>query len=127
MDKPLFVCSTESSQPEHPSYWERTPIIGKSENTTIGGTLVRDYVFRKFQYLLEWAIMSNTEFEDLQTLYNYHLANSTPITFTYPKWTTTANGITVLAELSSQKFVGGEGSTLYYESVSLILTEVSPR
>jgi hypothetical protein len=60
-------------------------------------------------------------------IYNKHLDDSEDITFTYGKWSVASAGVVCKMLVSGRGFVAGDGDTLYYSKVSIVLTEVNPR
>jgi len=128
MNKPLLVCSTYTAQPEHPSDWKVEQVVGENVSLTLDGTSVADRFYRKHKYILQWDAMSKEDYDDLSDLINYHLDNNTDITFTYEKWGALASsGVDCIGKLSARGFRAGSGSSYYYSSVTLELTEISKR
>ena len=125
MDKPNFVCGAYDVSPEHSSDWEINNLIEKDEQTTLGGELTTDMVYRKYVYTLSWDAMSVGDYDDLEELINYSLDNDLDVTFTYAKFPSTVSGVTVRIDMPRRTRRGGSGATSYYSSVNLILKEVS--
>lgn len=127
MNKPKFVSGSYTVYPEHPSNWEVKPIGGYVKDVTLGGTHVKDVMYRKYQYVLVWDAMSKEDFDDMQELVNYHNDQGDDILFTYAKWPMTVDPVECHCDLLSRGFVAGSGATDYYQSVTITLTEKSSR
>ena len=127
MTKPRFVCSTYDVSPEHPSDWEFNIIEGKSNDTTLDGTIVKDLAWYKFGYVLTWEAMSVEDFDDLIELYLYHQVNGSDLTFTYDKFPQSESGVKVSMEMPSRSRTGGSGNTNYYSQVKINLVEIAKR
>ena len=127
MTKPSLVCGEHDVSPEHPSHWEFRLQEGKSKDTTLDGTIVKDLAWGKYEYVLIWDAMSVTDFDNLLALYLYHTDTGADITFTYEKWPQSIAGIEVSMEMPTRVRAGGSGNTIYYSKVSIVLTEKSRR
>ena len=127
MLKPRFVCGAYDVSPEHPSDWEIENLVVKDEQTTLGGELTADVLYRKHIYTLSWDAMSVGDYDDIKELVDYALDNDLDITFTYPKFPPTVSGVVVRIDMPKRTRKGGSGSTSYYSSVVLVLKEVSKR
>jgi hypothetical protein len=125
MNRPNFVCGSYDVSPEHPSDWEVQNIVEKNSQTTLAGTLVEDILYRKYKYKLDWDAMTCDDYEDLEELVNYSIDNNLPVTFTYGKWDSSRYGVSCRLDLGYRIRRGGSGTTGYYSTVSLIITEVS--
>lgn len=127
MNRPTFVCGSYNVSPEHPSDWEIKNIVEKDSQTTLGGNLIEDILYRKYQYILDWDAMSCEDYENLEELVNYSVDNNLPVTFTYIKWQNSRDGVQCRLDLNYRKRRGGSGVTGYYSEVSLVITEVEAR
>jgi hypothetical protein len=127
MNRPLLVCGSLSASPEHPSDWSIDVQSSISQNTTLNGTVTKDVMYRKYIYVLTWEAMSKTDFDELNTLINYHNDNSQNILFTYTKWAQSATVREVVSLPLERSMRAGSGSSNYYQSVTLTLIEVNKR
>lgn len=123
MQEPRFVCGDLNYTIEHPSSWKISPIVGKLEETTLGGNQVKDISYRKYKYDLVWDAMSKEDYDKLEAIYNWHLDTNINVTFTYAKWSQASAGIDCIMALSPREFVAGSGDTFYYSKVTVSLIE----
>lgn len=126
MNKPNFVCGAYNVTLEHPSDRNIELLISENVSQTLGGELVSDILSRKYKYNLGWKALSKDEYDDLLTLLNYHIDNVTPVTFTYPKWVSSASGVLCHVRYSKVEPIGG-GTSDYKVAINLELTEISSR
>jgi hypothetical protein len=127
MNKPLLKCGALTAQPEHPSDWNVSVDYSIAENTSLNGTTTKDVMYRKYIYTLEWEAMTKADYEELETLINYHNDSAENIDFVYTKWASSATTIEVTSLPLSRAKKLGSGSTEYYQSVTLTLKEVDKR
>lgn len=127
MNKPNLVCGSYNVSPEHPSDWDVPAASAIAKNTSLGGTDLKDTMWRKYTYVLSWEAMSLTDFENLEDLINYHNDSGTPISFVYEKFRQSSTIQLVHADPLTRKRTGGSGKVLYYQNVTLTLVEVNPR
>lgn len=127
MNSPKFIAGSYTVQPEHPNGWSVNPIGGYVKNITLGGTQVKDVMYRKYEYILSWDSMHKDDFELLQQLVNYHNDEGENILFSYNKFESTTSPIECHCDLLERSFASGSGSSDYYQSVTMTLTEVSSR
>lgn len=127
MTKPRFQCGAYDVSPEHPSDWTVKPLLAISEKDSLDGSRLKDVLWRKYEYVLVWDAMSKTDYDNLETLFNYSHDTPANITFTYPKWSQSASGATVVGRLSDRGRAGGSGSSIFYSKVTIVLTEISKR
>lgn len=125
--KPNFVCGPHNVSPEHPSNWALDPISGIKKNVSLGGFNSKDVPWRKYSYRLVWDTMSLSDFQAMEDLVNYHNDNGIDIQFNYEKFTQSSSIRLVHIDLLSRDRAGGKGNTLYYQNVSVDITEVNPR
>lgn len=126
MNQPNFVCGTNNVTLEHPSEMYRTIVLKESISETLGGNVVSDVLSRKFKYKLSWNGLQKSSVESLLTLANYHVENGVAVTFTYPKWTSTAGGINCIMRIGELKPIGS-GSADYRVEFEMELIEVNNR
>jgi hypothetical protein len=127
MNKPLFTCGALTAQPEHPSDWSVKVDSAIVESTTLGGTSLKDVMYRKYSYILKWEAMSKTDYQNLQALINYHNDTGTSINFVYTKWAESSVVREVVADLLERDRMMGSGSVTYYQTVTLTLKEKNSR
>lgn len=127
LNKPRFQCGTYDITPEHPSDWSVSEDIGMNSLTTLGGELRQDITYRKYVYELTWDAITVDDFDDLLELVQYSLDNGIPIVFTYEKFPSSYTGVGTRVSVSKRSRRGGSGSTGYYSTVTLVITEVSAR
>lgn len=123
MNTPNFVCGSLNHSVQHPSGWDVDKLVGKSNQTSIGGVALQDISYVKHQYTLDWDMLSYEDFVKLNAIYEEHLLNANSVYFTYEKYG--ASNVECIMDMSSRNFVAGSGTTGYYSKVSIVLTEVN--
>lgn len=127
MIKPTFSCGAYTASPEHPSGRSIRPVHGGITAVTLGGTTRKDMPWRKYVYTLDWESMSLTDYQNLRTLINYHNDTGTPMYFSYEKFQESSTVIEVTVPPLERDGIKGKGTSGYYQSVTLEITEVNPR
>lgn len=124
LTKPRFQCGAYDVSPENPSDWSVSEDIGINSQTTLGGELREDMTYRKYVYQLTWDAMSVDDYDDLLEIVQYSLDNGLPITFTWGKFPSSTSGVGVRVRMGARDRRGGSGSTGYYSTVTIVITEV---
>lgn len=127
MIKPNFVCGSFIVNPEHPSDWSIVTPKAIARHTSLNGTENKDTMWRKYEYSLVYRAMSKDDFEALQELINYHNDSGEHILFTYEKWPESTIPVEVNCDPMTRNRAAGSGKLLYYQGVTLVLTEAYPR
>jgi len=110
----------------YPTTWSITPIEGEVTSTTLSGKARTDVFYRKYKYVLNYDMLSKTDFETLQNAINNFIDNNLTPTFTYSKIGVAESGVEVIPRLSQATRVGGAGNE-YRISIQLELIEVNSR
>ena len=123
MNQPELTRDVTTITLEYPSDWEVRQILAEEEVTTLGGTILTDVSYRKFQYILIWDALWTDKYDELEGMINDAIDNDQDLSFVYDKWPFTEIGVTVKGRLSPRSRVLGGGQN-YYSKVTLTLTQV---
>lgn len=127
ISRPSFVSGIYTVTPEHPSDWTVDALIGSSDTISLNGTHLRDVMYRKYVYTLEWDAMSVTDYDDMLELFEYTLDNNETVLFTYDKFPQSESGVSCILSMPERKRRLGSGKVMYYSKVKVVLIELAKR
>lgn len=101
-----------------PTDFQKIPIEVSATHLTLDGQTKKDIIKRKWQYILTFDHLTQTEVDNILTEYNYQTVR----TFSVSETNLIIAGTSVHVELSTREYLPGPE---YRERLQLILTEVS--
>lgn len=127
MNKPNFICGPYNIEIEHPEDWSIKRLVSEDSSDTISGQTLTDTVSRKYEYLLGYNAMTNSDYGNLEELLDYAEDNNLAITFVYNKFPQLATSRQCKVKLSDVAFTAGPGNTFFYVKLNITIREISKR
>lgn len=127
MNKPAFIFGGDTIYIEHPDKWEVKDLSQQNEQVSMGGKLWNDTIYKKYQLILKYSALSNTELDTITRIQSASDVYSTFGTtkFVYDKIPFFLQPQDVGIKVNQYSFRGGSGSSLYYVTADIIITPVN--